>query len=168
MTQFEKEYVLVCLDSFMEILSDSEQLDLAITDFAGQQSEQSRYYSNSSIPDSDLWTDTDKLKFSAAFFEATARANCRFLTAPELSMQVTLAQRFWQDHYKPLLSSNTSAEDRITAVIQKCNVIKAEVSREVPSDAPQNFVQENHYTFFTALTAIGVVTAIGASIIFKP
>ena len=167
MTQFEKVYILKCLDSFAKILSDYQELALAIANFTETHSDMSRFYSNSSIPDSILWTTEDKLNFSAAFFEATAHANTQFLTAPELSMQVALAQRFWQDHYKPLLSSNTLSENRIATVLQNCIKIKAEVSRVIPSDAPQSFVQENPYTFFTALTALGVV-AVGAAIIFKP
>ncbi|MBL7480259.1 hypothetical protein [Legionella bononiensis] len=168
MTQFEKEFVLTCLDFFTQILSEKEELDQAIISFAGENTEQSRYHSNSSIPDSELWTDQDKLQFSAAFFEATARANYQFVTSPELSTQVTQAQTLWQNHYKPLLSSNTAAENRIITIIQNSNRIKADVNKTEPSDAPQNFVQDNPYTFFTALTALGVITAVGAAIVFKP
>ncbi|RUR17609.1 hypothetical protein ELY21_10695 [Legionella sp. km535] len=168
MTQFEKEFVLACLDFFTQILSNDEVLQQAIVDFSGTQVGDCRYLSNASISDSELWDDADKLKFSAAFFEATARANYHYVTDPGLSMQATQAQNLWEQRFKPLLASNTEAKDRIKSIIQNCNNIKTEVKQEEPSDAPQHSSQDNRYTFFTALAAIGVATAVGAAIVFKP
>ncbi|CAM2855888.1 hypothetical protein [Legionella worsleiensis] len=168
MTQFEKNYILSCLNSLDEILNDANQLDTAITNFSGHNNTDLRYCSNLTITDAPLWSDQEKKAFSAAFFEATARANYTFLTTPELAQTVSQAQSIWWTHYKPLLSANTDTENRIQSVIANIKQIKSDLINEIPSDAPPDVTMKNKYPFFTALAAVGVAALIGTVVAMKP
>jgi hypothetical protein len=173
MTQFEKDFILKCLDFFELIISSPGDLSTAIECYSGNNSSHPRYHSNSAIPDGEYWTERDKLNFSAAVFESTARATEYFLTQLELSTLVSLATACWQTSAVPLLTVNTDPNNRTNSIINNCSNLRAQIFNEEPSeslsdsDNPSSST-DNPYGFFSVLVAGAVVVgAIGATLALK-
>lgn len=173
MTQFEKDFILKCLDFFELILSSPEELNTAIERYSGNNSSHPRYHSNSAIPEGEYWTETDKLSFSAAVFESTARATFYFLTQLELSTSVSLATAYWKSSTVPLLSVNTDPNNRLNSIINNCSNLKTRIFNEdplesLPTSESTSSSTDSPYGFFSALVAGAVVVgAIGATLALK-
>lgn len=173
MTQFEKDFILKCLDFFELIISSPEELNTAIECYSENNSNHPRYHSNSIIPEGEYWTEKDKLHFSSAIFESTARATEYFLTQLELSTSVSLATTCWQTSVVPLLPVNTDPNNRMNSIINNCYNLRAQIFNEEPSeslsasDNPTSST-DNPYGFFSVLVAGAVVVgAIGATLALK-
>lgn len=165
MTRFEKDFILKCLDYFKLIITSPEEIETAILSYSENRPSDPRYHSNSIISKDEYWTETDKLNFSAAVFESTARANFYFLAQHELTTLVSLATAYWQSNIVPLLSENTDPGNRINSITNNCSRILVQVSNEVPSDSLASVSMDNPYSFFTKAAAAGITAlAIGVSL----
>ncbi|WP_298622813.1 hypothetical protein [uncultured Legionella sp.] len=164
MTQFEKDFILKCLFFLKAVLSSEDELNTAISSYSETKSSDPRYHSNSIIPAHEYWAETDKLKFSAAIFESTARATESLLIHPELSISVSLATAYWQSNTIPLLSINTDPNYRINSIINNCSCLELQVSNVVPSDNPSSVINNNFYGFFTTAAVGLTIAAIGVTL----
>ncbi len=185
MTQFEKDFVLRCLDYFKLIMTDQDELQSAIKNFSGTNSDHSRYHSNGIISDSEYWIETDKLNFSAAVFESTARASYDFLTQPDFAEPVSTATTKWRSDIVPLLIVNTNPNERISSILSNCSLMEERINNEIPtmtlassseeeaqinhppSASPASFISDNPYAFFATVVGVAVVAALGTTLTLK-
>ncbi len=158
MTKFEKEFLLQCLDSIATIISDKEEIKRVALIFSQGDENDPRYQIQSKITNSADWATEERLALSAAVFEATAHASFKFCTSESLTRRVEAATNLLRDHYLPLITQNTQADNRLASVKQNINTIKSQIDDE-PLEASKYYSSEesNSNTFFTAAKVAAVV-----------
>lgn len=122
MTEFEKDYVLICLAHLDSILASPEEIQRSVLSFTQGNLHDIRYQENSKITDSPRWNPKDKSEFLAAFFEASARADNTTIKSPEDIGLAHDARALWQATYMPLLTQDTQSDDRLKSVRE--NIVK--------------------------------------------
>lgn len=158
MTQFEKKYILHCLDVINNILSNPATLTKAILAYSSNKSDQARYQSNRQISDSAHWTTQDIMSFTAAVFEANAQASIKFCTSPELIKPVNQASTLLQNKYVPLITAKTERKDPLDSVRKNIARLLEEINAESYSITD--------YSFFSAAIAVGAAVAVVAAATF--
>jgi hypothetical protein len=160
MTQFEKDFIAHCLEGIKTILSNEDELQNAIRIFSNGKTKDPRYQLTSKIADSINWTKEEKLKFSAAVFEATACATYAMCTNTDLTTQTKDATTLLLDHYVPLLTAKTASANKLDEVIKTCSLRKAELQNKPAVDS--SF--DNPWFFFSTVTAGVIVVAAAAAV----
>jgi hypothetical protein len=156
---FEKQFILKCLDSMEQILSNSTELAEAIKHFTEEKTTE-RHQRNAKITDTENWTDHERIHFNSAVFEAIARASSSFYKeSDDRAREIHVANQVFLEKYVPSMTENTVRNNRIDSVKQNIARIKKEDFKfEMETRA------ENPYSFFTPVTAgLVVLTAVAAT-----
>ncbi|AWN73288.1 hypothetical protein LEAN103870_09440 [Legionella anisa] len=154
---FEQKFILKCLDSMEQILSDEEELKEAIRNFTENKSDNPRYQFNSKIADSSQWSEQDKLYLSASVFEAIARASLSFYSeSEERAHEINIANTAFLKRYLPAMTAKTDPNMRIDSVKEKIVRMKTDLQEKMNRT-------ENPHIFFTPVTAGLAVLTVAAT-----
>jgi hypothetical protein len=155
---FEKNYILKCLECLEQILTQSAELEKAINYYTENKSPHPRHQLNSKITEAALWYAQDKLFLSAAVFETIARiSTLHYSENEEQIKKITAANTAFIDQYLPEMTKNTCSYNRINSVKENCRQIRISIKNNAT----------NPYLFFASATAVVAVLAATSNIMFS-
>lgn len=174
MSPFRKNYLLQCFTIIECLLSNKKQLKQAVLALTQNDPTAPRYHSNKEITDSANWTTTDKVKLTAALFEANAQVSAKVAASSnddETIKELSTAHNVLLNYYLPLITTNTDPANRLASVqinlkklkleIKSIPIIQPEVSPEMSS-----YTYKNPNNFFQAAFIIsGIATTLAATAI---
>lgn len=152
MTKFQKQFILKCLTHIDTIISNDSKLQGAILLFNQVKKNEPPHEIPKKITGSDKWSTAEKLGLSAAILQATSLSSFELCTERNLEDAINEATNLLLNKYVPLITLETESGNRLASV--KKNIAKVKLQIE-PKPTPTEYVEENPYLFFTAVT-VGV------------
>lgn len=168
MTLFEQKFIVLFLDKLRVILSDQDELELAIKAFGRESAVEHPFYLRYKIPNAIYWSCQELLQFNAAYSQALSEILSAHGHKPshlaETPESLINAVTLLQTEYLPKITTELGTRHRLHSIIEKIDTcLEASINIEQPIASAKT--ASNSYRFFLgtcmAAAVIGTTLYLG-------